>query len=768
MYLNNKRERFYVSWPTIVSLMTLLSPTLAFVDVSLRDSFMSGGYYVYTYPFRFIRLYQNVGRKSLKLYLNILFILLIASGLLHIVETKQQHIDKSFFDVFWYVTGLILIPVTVSDLLDLIRKKSKYVHRYKGQKGDEHVIVIGEFDTNSITGLLKEFFCLDHGDSTINTKLVLINQDEPSEAVAQLIQDPLYMNRVQYIKGSPLSFRVLKKAQADKAKACFVFTGKFQVNKDGFEDSSSVMRTLAVKKYNPNISVIAQVISPTNKDHVSLLAQQVICINEIRFGLLSNNVLSPGVSSLIQLLTTSITDQAMQIATTKIESKPGMNWMKEFLKGATQEFYQTYLSIYFIGKSFLQAAEIIKVKFNVVLIGVSIKSDSNIRSLYLNPQNYLIQGNEIAIIIGCNQHVVSKLSEYSPDGTENSILEESFDHILSESNPIKIFDTPNLNKNYHKRSKSAFVRRNSTIKNDLYYKFTPDSNIFKKLFSDSESLIEIPASINNHVLLCDSSDEFPSNLDCFIGPLRGHHLEFMTPIVILSKTEPSNKVKKYLSNFKNIWFVNGSPLEKADLIRAGIERASRVVILANPKDYENLHLRVADSRTLFAILNAEAMSPQTTFIMAEILHAENAKFLGDNDDLSIKEHFIGQDMLSSAFMGGHVSSPWIMDTLLCQAYYNPYLISILHNLLFSGTKEYNPSDPILPSHLYQVLIPKELYMLNYTTIFRYFLKRKSAICIGVYKLIHDKMIVIPNPKQNTLLNQGDSVFVISHRKPSFE
>ena len=215
-----------------------------------------------------------IKRKAYRLFVIILFILLTGAALFHVVEYMDK--DKksiSFFDAFWFITlsttsglptgvttsnpfsrivilyvmalGLILIPVTLSEILTLIRLRSKYIHSYKPKSKDRHVLVVGRFDHNSLQDFFVEFFSLDHGYSSINTKIIILNPEEPDDKLAALLGDPLYLERVQYVKGTSISFRQLQKCKANTAEACFVLSPKFATKNYGEDDAEAVMRALA-------------------------------------------------------------------------------------------------------------------------------------------------------------------------------------------------------------------------------------------------------------------------------------------------------------------------------------------------------------------------------------------------------------------------------------------------------------------------------------------------------------------------------------------
>jgi len=68
----------------------------------------------------------------------------------------------------------------------------------------------------------------------------------------------------------------------------------------------------------------------------------------------------------------------------------------------------------------------------------------------------------------------------------------------------------------------------------------------------------------------------------FIKPLRAKHLPKSScpTIVILCKELPDEKIWNTISFFDQIYLIQGDPMSKSDLYRAGIKFAKKVVILA--------------------------------------------------------------------------------------------------------------------------------------------------------------------------------------------
>lgn len=64
------------------------------------------------------------------------------------------------------------------------------------------------------------------------------------------------------------------------------------------------MRALALKKYKPNLQLHVQVILPENKCHFDYLADTMVCVEELKLGLLSQNCRCPGIATLMYILST--------------------------------------------------------------------------------------------------------------------------------------------------------------------------------------------------------------------------------------------------------------------------------------------------------------------------------------------------------------------------------------------------------------------------------------------------------------------------------
>lgn len=67
------------------------------------------------------------------------------------------------------------------------------------------------------------------------------------------------------------------------------------------QDEHTILRSWAVKDFAPNVPQYVQIFRPENKLHVKF-AEHVVCEDELKYALLANNCMSPGISTLVTLL----------------------------------------------------------------------------------------------------------------------------------------------------------------------------------------------------------------------------------------------------------------------------------------------------------------------------------------------------------------------------------------------------------------------------------------------------------------------------------
>ncbi|CAG8693021.1 13843_t:CDS:2, partial [Acaulospora morrowiae] len=734
-----------------------------------------------------------------------------------------------------FITGLIFIPYYITELTSLIRSKSVYDKPFRKISQQPHVIIIAPtIELPSLRHFLKEFYSLAHGSATFNTKVVILNSTDPTERVKTFLSDPVYAHRVQYIRGSPLDARSLEKSNARNASAYFILAKKFTQQSE-IIDAENVLRAIALRKFNVGPKLYIQCILPENKVHFeSLNPEQVICTDELKLAILAHSCLTPGLSALLYGLITSFTYESLQdLRSGKKNSSFGFDSeiIEDYVTGFSQSIYTTTISDHFSGRRFLSVAECLYDSLGVVLFAIGIpkqrsfnnnwmldysdeeeNEDSKNYMVLINPGDYIVKGDEIGFIIASNGALIDGVSSYEWQSSQSRTNLMPERHMPSEKHPLLAgdklknigggnYDTkkPTISSDhqhydYPHRPDSSTLRRHRALSTPLSFSVdyphdlashdysAMSSNLPSSHTQDIEhSLID---SIVGHILLCDYSPTlFPRNLDCFVSPLRKSYLEKITPIIILSPVRPSQSQWKILSQFDQVYFVQGNPMTREGLENGRVRYAKQAVsdhflfnefsgVLLNinmlqtgdpdrfHKDIKveslcryacttllNLHIsnkvtscknrngeKAEDASSMLVFLNIKAMCKEDIDVFVEFVHMDNMKFMSE-DTSTIDQNM--QPHLSPAFMTGTCISLSMLDSIICQSFYQPHLVSIVEQMLFGAPPLHLPSGATCPapahSHIFQIPVPRLFVGYQYSELFRFLLSEKKSIPLGLYR-----------------------------------
>ncbi len=308
------------------------------------------------------------------------------------------------------------------------------------------------------------------------------------------------------------------------------------------------------------------------------------------------------------------------------------------------------------------------------------------------------------------------------------------------------------------------------------------------------SIMEEMPFIEGHIIIIGKA---LSNLYDLIRPLRAKSLGILKPIVILYPRDFPLRVWQRIGIFESIWIVRGSGLEDADIRRCGIFKAKQVVLLANASATTNQALAhhastSASSVSLNALDDADAIfcyqavrrMNETCHIVVEIVRHTNVSYLDPETGLNSTEV---DYKFTPQFAAGSLFATSLLDTLVCQAFYNTKIIEIL-NLLVGGiekreiekaTNQYYKNNTgttskamkgLIGSSLYQIPLPDGLVSRTYGALYSLLAKRKQiplGILRGVFSTTKSgpKANVMPyvftNPPKDTELFSCDKIFVLS-------
>ena len=148
--------------------------------------------------------------------------------------------------------------------------------------------------------------------------------------------------------------------------------------------------------------------------------------------------------------------------------------------------------------------------------------------------------------------------------------------------------------------------------------------------------------------------------------------------MIISDEPIRPEIWESISRFPNILLINGSPLNQETLLKANINYADKAVILGHDStlasDIEYKTDEMLDSETIF-IYKAIKKCNKDLQIMTELFYSSNIEFLLPKSQVRFDYKY------STLYAAGEVYISAIIDTLTCQSYYNPHIVTILQQIL---------------------------------------------------------------------------------------
>ncbi|EWS75923.1 calcium-activated potassium channel protein (macronuclear) [Tetrahymena thermophila SB210] len=755
---------------------------------------------------------QDIDLNTLPFHYYIYFVMITISTLGY--DNPFNNSVIRILIIFLLIFSFIFVPQYSSKLINLLSKKSFFARRsYKVVESVSHVVVTGVVSSTAAENFFQELFHQDHGDQAKHALLLLPHA--PDGQLENLLSNP----NLFYMEGQPSNDNDLKRCQLEKAKSVIILCNK-QSSDPHWEDSQTILRAMDMKKYlKSNIRFCTQLLRQEGKTHYYLSLQetqseqidQVICIEELKMSLLAKSCLCPGLIALVNNLITSSGSP-----TDNLEYK----WLEDYWKGQGFEIYKVLLSHKYQGRTFSQAALSIYKNYKAILFGLELISTESSR-LFLNPGSMYIPSTYevIGYIIAEDKETADNISQSKGQNEENEFQDEAMNvrediidftrkfyqknsSLNSQNTPpkdteMKLFTDDDYYNNDYDSSQIQDEQREEHLKNAI---ITGDWNkIYEKCYTSKDKIhlkdvsfesLENNILAQNHIILCGAVDNFIN----FIMPLRAKHLDNYPAIILLNDKEPTEKAWNLVSLFPNIYFVKGSALNQRDLIRANIQKAQTVVILASEfeqsfqdsnKEYENEAKKsmeltkeqedLLDAKTIFKYKAVQKLKPDIQ-IVTEFVNPANIAFLSsDPSDYSLLKKF-GYNH-TPLFASGEIYISSMMDSLSAQAFYNPALIKVLNLILlgdhshqqFWKKKKFDKSFNHQNSNLFHIKIPKAFQGKTFEKLFCFLAARQDIIVIALYRLSLCKDNKLPyvwtNPDPETILTDRDICFIFSQTPP---
>jgi len=381
------------------------------------------------------------------------------------------------------------------------------------------------------------------------------------------------------------------------------------------------------------------------------------------------------------------------------------------------------------------------------------KKDSGYYNFYLNENKY-------------EQNNKGNLSN------TNNFSTKSFKNSNMNLNQVKNHDyqQPISNKKNIYRQK---LEEYALIRKDFFYTVLPRTQLKAETYT--QDILE------NHIIICGIG----LNLKNLLMPLRASSMKNQQyPILIMDKKEHiPNEIWKEIQYYPDVYYMQGDPMKSKDLNKAGIKKAKAVIILSKSNNGIN-GTDMVDMDTIFTY-KAIKNEAKSMVIISELISVSALSFLNsenNDEDIIRKQGY----WLSPSFAIGEILIGSMLDTLICQAFYNPFITNILKQLIM-GSAGSNFSlnfqnklneKRITQSTLYLLSINEEFNRLGikdikknmlYKEIFEIFVKN-NMVPVGLYRANKKNFMEVRNqsyvymcPNRNDIVEiYKDKIYILAN------
>ncbi|XP_066495769.1 potassium channel subfamily U member 1 [Tiliqua scincoides] len=287
------------------------------------------------------------------------------------------------FVLFFIIGGLILFANLVPEVVDIVRSTKIHKGAYEAVKGRKYLVVCGYINLHSVTVFLKDFISQDTGEVT--TEIIFLGENTPCVELETMFR--CYAAYTTFFQGSVMVYEDLKRVKMEHAEACLILADTCSAQ-PYIEDTSNIMRVLSIKNHYPHTRVIVQIIQSANKVYLPKLpnwdwtkGDSIICFAELKLGLIAQNCLVPG-------LTTLLTSLFIREDSQKVSSL-----FKHQLEVGGKEYkVMTWLlSNDFVDMSFQDVCRLCFVKLNLVLLAIEFRTPVHGKSILINPTSAAVK-----------------------------------------------------------------------------------------------------------------------------------------------------------------------------------------------------------------------------------------------------------------------------------------------------------------------------------------------------------------------------------------
>ncbi|CAH8454503.1 unnamed protein product [Schistosoma bovis] len=582
--------------------------------------------------------------------------------------------------------------------------------------------------------------------------IVILSEIDPDISLTALLQRE--STTMRFLKGSVTLPEDLERAKVRTAEAVIILSDKCSQTpvEDDWKNLMYVVSIKNLYPNIRIICELMLIESkvwmsniPGWKEHESDQFDRAICLTQMKLGLLALNCVSNGIST---LLCNFIMRDSVPTAAVR---KTLPRWINEYFQGTKYKLYTVKLSHAFDGMIFQQLVGFAMEFWGLLLLAVQVYTNNDKKTqMIINPGvRVRINTHRMrAVVLAKNLIEAQRLRTFSIDDQimfDNygqlmfSSLSRNQDNICEQSNTLSPIANSFVKTiqmcfrflrqsivTYCKMRKAKVLKKVPTCASSFsmnsYYRYPyPDSTITDlaqlqrlnviDLQCDSTGLFYwvterkfsnicltmkemIRCQFENHIIVCimKQPKEIKSGLASFVLPLRSTSIpvEELKPIIILCEAKVIENEWRSLKNLPNIYVFSGSPLNRANLRAAGVERCSTCVVLSCSFDISGKPSLMIDKESILCTLNIRQLladAHKTNILnMTEHNHPMLVTELYDvtNASLLSTKSKYGSTYFNPLIASGNIFESNVLHSLSSNVLFDPTVITFIETILGGG------------------------------------------------------------------------------------
>ncbi|KAI8817733.1 uncharacterized protein EV422DRAFT_213864 [Fimicolochytrium jonesii] len=495
-----------------------------------------------------------------------LYFIVITASTVGYGDVSPKSIPGQFVVIVFIILAISILPGLISQTIETLHLRNSGRGTYQRGKSP-FVVFVGNFSkTISVIDIIHTFVAREQ-DRPLN--LVFMGRDEPSAAVKAIVRREGFTHRCTYLQGNVLEVQDMERAQIQHAAAAFIIADR-NAPDHLIEDDENTLRAWAIDDHAPDVPLFVYNLLPETEILQTHSANEAVCIDNLKQILIGFNLIYRGIGTVLLNL----------LVQTKPRREYEAPWEAQYGDGLGNELYSGPVNPVFYGFEFQRASYFLFRQYQVICFAVRAVLDNGETHLILNPAGYKLGKKDLLYYVAQRQEDIDDIAHLGREelgfclqmpNPHSFILEPGCVRQGSMQAVIGENKGQDGNKTMNGWRVGVPVVAQGGVKLPLCLLLKhPIRNLDELLLQDGSHL-------TNHILVC-TGDKHVFRLLC---TLRAAHLsddEFRT-VVVLCSTLPNAYEISLFGQFPEVYIVQGDPRKRAELQKAGIHGADKVVVM---------------------------------------------------------------------------------------------------------------------------------------------------------------------------------------------